>query len=129
MKNTEQRKGEKMKQETHYKAIEIVDGGEFGMALTYPKGSKNEFSRKFKTYEEAMQAVDEAILGRKHQYSYFRNNEGVIVEKISFAERHKLEYKIFKVVEQREELYSIDNHNLELKQPDRSLQEETPLTL
>lgn len=118
-----------MKEETYYRAVEYFEDGT-GMALMYPKGSKNEYSRKFKSYEEAEEAVREAIYQRKNQYTYFRNTTtGEIVDKISYYNQHRLEYKIFKVIEQREELYSTDNSNVELKQADESLREEIPLTL
>ena len=50
-----------MKEEVYYKAVEFIDDGKYSLSLTYPKGSKYEFSRKFKTYNDAEEAVRKGI--------------------------------------------------------------------
>lgn len=119
-----------MKEEVYYKAVEFIDDGKYSLSLTYPKGSKYEFSRKFKTYNDAEEAVRKGIRDRKNQYSYFRDlKTDEIVDKISYYNQHKLEYKIYKVKEVSELLYSEDNSQAEMKKADKELQEEIPLTL
>lgn len=117
-----------MVEETYYKAVEYFEDGS-SIALMYPKNSDKSFSRKFKSYNDAEKAVEDAIRSRKNQYSYFRDEKGNIVDKVSFYERNKLTYKIFKVKEVRELLYAEDNSNIELKKVDNNLSEEMPLTL
>lgn len=118
-----------MEEEIYYKAVEIIDD-KYNISLTYLKGSKYEFSRKFKTYNDAEEAVEKAIMSRKNQYTYFRDlKTNKIVDKISYYNQHKLEYKIYKVKEVRELLYSEDNSQVEMKKADKELQEEMPLTL
>ena len=118
-----------MKETIYYKAVEYFEDGS-GMKLMYPmKSEKAKYGYRFQTYNDAEEAVNKAINDRKNQYSYFRDKDGNIVDKISYYNRHKLEYKIFKIKEVSELLYSEDNSQVEIKTPDRSLQEETPLTL
>lgn len=120
-----------MKEYNYYKAIEYFkwDEHEGSIALTYPKGSKNEYSSKFETYEDAEEAVRLAVYQRKTQYTYYRDQDGNLIKKVSYYDQHELKYKIFKVKEVRELLYEEDNKDIELIEVDKNLQAETPLTL
>ena len=115
-----------MKERTYYEAVEGTEVGNLLLGNPNSKAEKLRWNR-FKTYEDAKNAVEKAIKGRKHQYFYFRNEEGKVVDKVSYYERYPLTYKIYKIVEQEEELFSCDNSDIELKQVDDKLQEEMPL--
>ena len=116
-----------MKEQTYYEAVEKIDG-ERGILLENPNSTleKVRWSRH-QTYESAKRAVEKAIDGRKSQYLYYRNQDGKIVDKISFYEQHQLEYKIYKVVCKEEVIYDTNNFDIEKKIPEKNLQEEMPL--
>lgn len=110
----------------YYEAVEYIDGK--GILIENPNAKIEKVRwNRFTNYNDAKRRLEKAIEDRKHQYFYFRNNEGKIVDKISFYERNKLTYKVFKIVEQEEMLYETNNDDIELKVADKSLQEETPL--
>ena len=118
-----------MKETIYYKAVEYFEDGN-GIVLMYPmKSEKAKYNYRFQTYNDAEEAVRKAIEGRKNQYSYFRDKNGNLIDKISYYNRHKLEYKIFKIKESSELLYYEDNSKEEIKTANENLQEETPLTL
>lgn len=114
-----------MKQRTYYEAVEYFEDGR-NMILS-KKTSKGDWIRRFKTLEEAKQVVEKSIESRKRQYFYWRDDEGKIIDKISFYNRYPLSYKIFKIIEQEEEMYSCDNSDVKLREPNNDGQEETTL--
>ena len=122
-----------MKEEIYYRAIEYFkwnkkEKNESGsLTLTYPRGHKYEFSRKFKTYNDAKEAINNARESRKKQYTYYRDKDGNLVDKISFYEQHEMKYKIFKIKEISEILYEEDNSQVKMKEANKDLQAEMPL--
>lgn len=83
---------------------------------------------RFKTYEEARKRVDKAIQDRKNQFFYFEDKQHNVKKKISYYERYKITYKIYKIVENEEIVFSCNNDDIELKENnDTSLQEFTTM--
>lgn len=118
-----------MKTKTFYEAVE-VGGSTSGSLLIENPQAKIDGLRwnRFKTYEDAKRAVDKSIYYRKNQWFYFEDKEHNIKNKISYYERYKIEYKIYKIVEQSEVVYSFNNNDIELKEnEDKDLQEFTTL--
>ena len=115
-----------MKKRTYYQAVEYVtlNGETRGLKLSKKDANKDWISR-FKTYEEAKAIVDDAINSRKTQYFYWRDADGKIIDKISYYDRYPVSYKIFKVIEQEEELFACDNSDVELREPSGGREETT----
>ena len=117
-----------MKERTFYEVAEI--GGSTGGAMLLD----NPFNQveglrwnRFKTFDRAKERIDKAIKDRKTQWFYFRDSNNKIVNKISYYERYKIAYKIYKIVEQEEVVFNCNNDDVTLKQVDSKLQEETDL--
>jgi len=110
-----------MKERTYYKAVEYFQDGRSLKLME--RNEKGEWISRFKTLDSAKQAVAKSIEGRKRQYFYWRDKEGKIIDKISYYDRYPLTYKIFKIIEQEEEMYSCDNSDVELREPNNDGQE------
>lgn len=118
-----------MKEKVFYEAVEYAQDGR-GILIENPN-SKVENLRwnRFKTFEDAKRGVERAIHFRKTQYFYFRDKQDKLIDKISYYERYSLKYEIRKIVEQEEILYTCDNSDIELREPNNNkrLEEEMPL--
>lgn len=88
---------------TYYEVIELIDGADRGI-LCENKNFKSEGVRwsEFTNYEDAKKAMLDSINFRKSQYTYCRDNNGVLVEKVSYYEQHDIVYKIRKIVREVE---------------------------
>ncbi len=114
-----------------YEAVEKGGalGDEKSMLIENPN-SKEEGLRwcRFKTLKGAKRAIEKGINNRKHQYKYFRDKDGKIVDKLSYYEEYKLTYKIYKVVEEEEVVFETNNDDIQLRKINKEgLQEELPL--
>ena len=122
--------GGKVKTKTFYEAVEcggIIENA--NMLLDNPR-SKEEGLRwtRFKTYEDAKRRIEKAILSRKNQWFYFEDKDHNVKNKISYYERYRITYKIYKVVEQVEKVFTCDNSDIQLKEEtNKELQEYTTL--
>lgn len=114
-----------MKERTYYEAVEYFHDGR-NMILS-EKNAEGKYIRRFKTLEGAKRVIEKSIESRKKQYFYWRDDENKIIDKISYYNRYPLSYKIFKIIEQEEELYYCDNSDVELREPQNNGQEETTL--
>lgn len=118
-----------MKEKIFYEAVEYLENGK-GILIDNPNFETDKLRwNRFKTLEDAKQAIERTIQFRKKQYFYFRDKENNLIDKISYYERYPLSYEIRKVVEQEEILFQCDNSDIELREPNtnKKLQEEMPL--
>ena len=117
-----------MKKNIYYEAVEKTSCGGVSMLLHNPlhELEKVRWSR-FKTLEGAKREIEKSKEFRKRQYFYFRDSNNNLVDKISFYERYKVEYKIYKIVEEEEIVYETNNDDIEIRQPKEHAQEETPM--
>ena len=90
-----------MKERTYYQAVEYFKDGR--NMILMEKNLKGEWTKRFKTLDQAKKVVEKSIESRKRQYFYWRDDEGKIIDKISYYNRYPLTYKIFKICQNTEE--------------------------
>lgn len=114
---------------TYYEVGEKVDTMEGTLLLDNPS-AKNEGLRwcRFKTLADAKKRLNKAIQQRKNQYTYFRDKDNKIVNKVSYYDEHEITYKIYKYVVEEEIVYKIDNkQESKIKINENGLTREIPL--
>ena len=115
-----------MKTNTYYEVVENTSLGKASILLSNPSNKIEKVRwNRFTTLESAKREIEKHKQARKTQYFYFRDDNGNIVDKISFYERYHVEYKIYKIVEQTEIVYETNNNEIIIKQPKEHTQEET----
>jgi hypothetical protein len=119
------KEGGNFMEKVYYKVIETTKNEEkdYSIRLYNPK-PENKFCREFETIKEAKKGIEKAISDRKRQMFYFRNDNGEIVDKISYYDRYEVSYEVIKVVEEIEKVFECDNKENKRKEANKDLQEE-----